>query len=115
MDSSFNSIQSSSRFLKIHKLTINLEGQLFKILPPFDYKIKIIKLISLLMIGFMIHIIKKYPYHPITIMGNTVYCRVASSCLSRHKIPHILSKSNNRIPYYQTQDGIEIPFEGPSP
>lgn len=109
-----NSIQLASRFLKSHNFVTNLDGQLFKILPPFDYKIKILKLISLMMIGFVTHIIKKYPYHPITIMGNTIYCHVTSSCLSRHNIPHILSKGNNRIPYYETEDGNEIPFEGPT-
>lgn len=108
-----SSIQSIFRFLKSRNLVIDLDGKLFKILPSYEYKIRFIKLISLIMVGFVAHIIKKFPYHPITVMGNTVYCHIVASSLSHNNIPYIMCKGTNRIPYYEINTGEEIPFEGP--
>lgn len=109
-----SSVQSMSRFLKSRNLVTNLDGKLFKVLPPYEYKLRFLKLMALIMVGFVAHIIKRFPYRPITIMGNTVYCHVVASCLSRNNIPYIMCKGTNRIPYYEIENGDEIAFEGPS-
>jgi hypothetical protein len=110
-----SSYQSICHFLQNKKLAIDFNGKISQILSPLDYKIRLMKLIGLIMIGFIVYIIKQIPYFPITITGNTIYSRVVASCLSRYKIPYVLCKGTNRIPFYETQDGQEIPFEGPSP
>ena len=110
-----NCIYILSQFLKNHKLSINLDGKIFKMLSQIEYKLCLLRLISLVIIGFLAHIIRKIPYHPITIMGNTIYSRVAAYCLSQHNISYILCKGTNQIPYYQTSRGDEIAFEGPNP
>lgn len=110
-----NCIYIISQFIKNHKFSINIDGKIFKILPLVEYKIRLLNLISLMMIGFLAHIIRKIPFHPITIMGNTIYSRVAAYCLSQHDISYVLCKGTNQITYYQTINGDEIAFEGLSP
>jgi len=66
------------------------------------------------MIGFLAHVIRRFPYHHITIIGNSVYSKVAASTLSSCGVPFALCRGNNRISYYETDNGKEIAFEGPS-
>ena len=103
------------KFLKYHKYTIGYNGKLFKLLKLEDYNTRLFQLVGLIIVGFMAHIIKKYTFHPVTVIGNTIYSRVISSCMSKYNIPHILCKSNNRLTYYIDENGNEIPFEGPNP
>jgi len=109
-----NNVQHIFQCLRNKHLAIDFNGKFLRILPLIDYKIRFIKLIGLIMLGFMAYIIKQIPYHPITIMGNTIYSQVVASCLSRYKIPYVLCRGFNRIPYYETDQGYEIPFEGPN-
>ena len=102
------------QLLRRRSLTIDIDGRLSPTLSLVKYKTHILELMALIMIGFMAYIIKRFPYYPITVVGNTVYSRVAAASLSRYKIPYILCRGNNRIPYYSTEDGNEIAFEGPS-
>lgn len=104
-----------SNALRTHNLTITIDGKLFKTLSYVEYKINILKLCALIMIGFLIHIIKLFPYRPITIIGNTIYSRVVVSTLDNFNIPFILCKENNKITHYETSDNREISFEGPTP
>lgn len=118
MNSDYSCVQSLSRVLRNKNISINFDGKISKLLHPLEYRRRISQLITLIVIGFLAHLIKKIPYHPITIIGNTVYSRVAASCLKRYNIPYVLCKSNNRTSYYEissSKDIIEIPFEGPSP
>lgn len=108
-------VESLMRLIRARNILITMDGKIFKILSHNDYKLQSLKLCGLIMVGFLAYIIKRFPYHPITIMGNTVYSRVAASTLSLCKVPYILCKSTNRISYYETDDGKEIAFEGPSP
>lgn len=94
--------------------TVNHEGRIFKLLSPMLYKTQLLKCMALIIVGFMAHIIRGFQYYPVTIVANTIYARVAAACLSRNKIPFVLCRGNNRIPYYETEDGREIAFEGPS-
>jgi hypothetical protein len=67
------------------------------------------------MIGFFARIIRRFPFYPVTVVGNTVYSKVVAATLDRCQIKYALCKSNHRITYYETDDGHEIPFEGSSP
>ena len=115
MNSETHNTHSIFRLLKSRNIMIDLNGRLFRVLPPFDYKIRIMKLMALVMIGFLAHIIKQIPYFPVTVTGNSIYSRVVAACLSRHRIPYVLCKGHNRIGYYEITDGTELAFEGPSP
>ena len=79
-----------------------------------DYRTCVLKLSALIMVALVTYIVKHYPYCPVTVTGNTVYSRVTAITLARFKIPHRFCKGNNRVSYYGTEDGKEIPFEGPS-
>ena len=107
-------VTSLLRSLRTRNLSISPEGQLFKILSVIDYKNCLLKICALVMLGFFAHIIKLFPYHHITIIGNTVYSRVAAATLEKCRVPFVICKDNNRISYYETTDDQEIAFEGPS-
>ena len=110
-----NCIYFISQFLKTHKYGININGKIFKVISLFEYKIHLIKLIIVIIIGILSHIIKHITYNHITIIGNTIYSKVAAYCLSQHKIPYVLCKGNNQISYYQIQEtNSEIAFGGPN-
>lgn len=99
--------------LRRHNLAIDTEGNFFRTWTPTIYRINFIKLIAVILIGFMAHIIKSFPYHPVTVIGSTVYASVVAACLTRHKIPFVQCRGLSRIGYYETEAGQEIPFEGP--
>lgn len=110
-----NCIRSVLDIFKNKNISIDINGKLFKILPLSCYKTQIMKIINLIIVGLIANIIKRFPYNPITITGNTVYTRVVAACLSKFKIPYVLCKGTGKIQYYELSNGTEIPFEGPSP
>lgn len=119
------------KFLDDHQFMIDIDGNLSKRhelsqCDIFDftnrdrteknkYKIKLLNLMGLVMVGVIAHIIRKIPYCPVTVIGTTFYSRIISVCMSKHNIPHMMCKSTNRVIYYSTENGYEIPFDGPSP
>lgn len=111
-----NSHQTVSEFLNIRNLTIDLDGKLTKKCVSDDpnYKVKLLKLIALIIVGLTAHIVRKISYHHITVVGNTIYSRIISSCMSKCNISHVICKGSNRSLYYTTEDGTEIPFDGPN-
>lgn len=78
-----------------------------------DYKTCLLKLAGLVVLSLVTYVLKHYPYVQTTVVGNTVYSRVVAVTLARFKVPHRFCKGTNRIVFYETQDGKEIPFEGP--
>jgi hypothetical protein len=101
--------------LRQYNLAIDAEGKLFHLWSPSVYKINLLKLIALILIGFMATIIRNFPYYPVTVVGSTIYARVVAACLTRYKIPFVFCRGLSRTSYYETEDGDEIPFEGASP
>lgn len=102
-------------FCHKYQRSIDLEGRIYKILDVHLYRTHILKLCSLILIGFLARIIRRFPYFPITVVGNTVYSQVAAAALDRCSIPYALCRSNYRITYYETDEHQEIPLEGSSP
>lgn len=107
-------VRSLSLILGKRKLSVTLEGKFFRVLPSDQYRICLLRICALIMIGFLAHIIRRFPYHHITIIGNSVYSKVAASTLSSCGVPFALCRGNNRISYYETENGKEVAFEGPS-
>lgn len=105
-------VQILNNIFNKRKIRINVDGIISRVIPPLQYKIQNLKLCSLIMIGFIVFIIKKYEYYPVTVIGKFVYSKVISSSLKIYNIPHILCKYTNRVSYYETTDGEYIPFEG---
>lgn len=98
--------------LKRNNIFLDINGKFYKILEPLNFKTKMLKIISLILIGFIASIIKRITFYPITIIGNTVYSRVAASYIKRRGKKYAICKTNNRIYYYNTKDNEEIAFEG---
>jgi len=107
-------VRSLSLMLGKRRLSVTLEGKFFRVLPSDQYRIYLLRICALIMIGFLAHIIRRFPYHHITIIGNSVYSKVAASTLSSCGVPFALCRGNNRISYYETENGKEVAFEGPS-
>jgi hypothetical protein len=105
-----------TKFLDDHQLIVDIDGNFSKRdqTEKIKYKIILLNLMALMMIGFIAHIIRKIPYCPVTVIGTTFYSRIISLCMSKHNIPHIMCKCPNRTVYYNTENGYEIPFDGPS-
>lgn len=95
-----------------YNIIVTVDGDIFKILP--NYRSQILNLCGLIIIGFIAHIIKNFPYYPITVIENTLYSRIVASTLASHKIPFILCKGNNITSYYGIDNGNQISFEGPN-
>lgn len=112
MSSTVSYIETMTKFLRARNLVINIEGKIFKVLPPLEYKNRILKLCGLIMTGVLAHIIRRYSYHPITVTGNSIYSRVIAGTLTQAEIPFVLCKGSNRISYYETENGKELAFEG---
>lgn len=110
-----NCIFFQRNLCKKYSILIDLDGRIYKILDSNVYKRNLLKLCSLIMIGFFARIIRGFPFYPVTVVGNTVYSQVVAATLARCHIKYALCKSDHRITYYETDDGQEIPFEGPSP
>jgi len=115
---SISCIQSLLDLSRTRNIKITIDGanvvNIFKVLSLNNYKAQLLKLCGLIMIGFFVYLIKRFPYYPVTIIGNTVYSRVVAATLRTCNIAYTLCKSNNRVTYYETADNKEIPFEGPS-
>lgn len=105
-------VQCLQNVIRTHKIQIRPDGQLMKVLNPLQFRAAILKLYSLVIVGLVAYIVRGYVYHPITVMGNYVYSRVASASLKLCGIPHVLCKGTGRIIHYETTDGTVIPFEG---
>ena len=108
-------VRSLSSMLDKRRLSVTIDGEFFKVLSLDQYKINFLKICSLILVGFLAYVIRRFPYHPITIIGNTVYSRVAASTLLSCGVPVALCAGNNHVSYYETENGKEVPFEGPSP
>lgn len=113
------SIESScysilNNFTNKNRIKIDISGKIFQILPEDNYKIRVLKLCGLIMVGILAHMIRQFPYYPITIIGNTVYSKVIAASLISYNSNNVIAicKSNKRISYYETDDGKELPFEG---
>ena len=107
-------VLSLSSILQKHKLAVTPEGKFYRVLPYNRYRKHLLQMCSLIMIGFLLHLIRRFPYHHITLIGNSVYSKVSASTLLCCDIPFALCKSNNRITYYETENKKEVAFEGPS-
>lgn len=107
-------VESGLSFLKQHNIKINFEGKLFKILPIIESQIFILRLVCITIIICIFYIIKHISYYPVTVIGNTVYSRVITSCLNKQGIRHMSCGNPYRLVSYQTTDGDKIAFEGPN-
>lgn len=108
-------VQSMIKYLARRGITIKLDGSISKALTPYQYRLNVVRLCCLLLIICLAYIIRIYSYHPITIIGNSIYSRVIASALSYEKKPFVLSRGFQTTLYYESNDGKEIPFEGVSP
>src|SRR3989338_6696962 len=97
-----------------HQITIDLEGRIYKILTPDQYRSHLLKIYGLVMVGFLARIIRRFPFYPITVVGNSVYSRVVAPTLEQCNIKYALCKGTNRLTYYETDTHREIAFEGSS-
>lgn len=114
MDAKNSCVKRLEKIVFKHKIFININGSILNVLDDKVYKMMMIELYCISIIGIISWIIKHYKYHPITIIGNTIYSRVCAGILSQYNIPFVLSKPSNRIVYYETDDNKEIAFEGQS-
>lgn len=96
-------------------IKVTIDGRIWKILPYIEYRKKLFQICSLILLTLIVYVLKKIPYVPITVTGNTIYAHVIASTLRLFEIKHKVCKSNNRIHYYETTDNKEIPFEGVRP
>lgn len=91
-------------------LTIDIEGNIYKLLQ--SYRIQAVKIVALIVSAVMAYIIRSIPYHPVTIIGSTIYSRISAACLSQYNVPYVLCRGSNYVTYYETDGGNEIAFEG---
>jgi hypothetical protein len=114
MESTISCIRVMTKYLERHNLVVNPAGEFSRAIDPHKYNVGILKICSLILIGCIAYMISRYPYHHVTIMGNTIFSKISAAALSLNKIPFVLCKETHRVPYYTT-DNMEIPFEGVSP
>lgn len=115
MNSAISCVNALNQYLHKHKRMVTIDGKLSKVLSSHEYKVRHVKLCGLIIVGLISYIIRRYIYHPITVMGNTVYCRVIAAALAQNsKTPFVICKGNHRMVYYETEDDKELAFEGPS-
>ena len=107
-------VRSLSLILGKRRLAIDIEGKIFRVLIGNKYKAYLLRICALIMVGIFAYIIRRFPYYNVTIIGNTVYSKVTAFSLSKCGVPFALCRENNRISYYETVDGREVPFEGPT-
>lgn len=100
--------------LRKYSIQVTIEGVTFRYLSPPVYRTHLLKCIALIFICVVTYLLQQIPYHHITIISNTVYGRVAAACLSQQNIPYVICRGHNTHTYYETEDGDEISFEGPS-
>jgi len=109
-----DSITIMNTYLKRKHLSVDIEGKCYRFITLTDYKTYILKIMSLMIIGFIIYLFRKIPYHDITVIGNTIYSQIISSTLDQFNIPYVRCKESIKQTYYETEQGDEIPFEGVS-
>jgi hypothetical protein len=103
--------QRVHKFLHKKAIVIDQSGT---ITTEAEYQKRTVKVAALLLLAAVGFVIQRYKYCHVTVLGSTVYSRLIAATLSKFKVSHKRCKGNNRISYYETTDGSEIPFEGPS-
>lgn len=95
---------------KDHNIIIDYDGRIFSIVSESAYYGTWIHAAALNVIVAIFAIAKSFPYHAITVAGNTVYSRIVANTLTK---PFVVCKSNNQLKAYITKEGDGILFEGP--
>jgi hypothetical protein len=110
-----SAIQVLDRLRITYNFTVDLDGTRTKLLTGAAYKTIALKLSALILIAAVVSIIKQYTYHPITILGHTIYARTIIETVAASGSNFAVCKGPRRFSYYETTNGSEIAFEGFSP
>lgn len=111
-DMKLSCVHTLHQICQTHQIFFNLDGKPGKILSMQAASLYSLQLCSLLVIASVTYLIKQIPYRPITVMGDSIYSRVAAYALRLAKVDHVLCQENNRTTFYLTTEGIYVPFQG---
>lgn len=114
-DAPLSSTQVLARIGVTYQVRIDWTGRISKTFSRIAYRTYAIKLSALILVGVVARIIKNYAYHPITVIGNTIYAQTIINTLASEHVDFAVCAPTHRISYYETTDGNEIAFEGYRP
>ena len=75
-----------SKTLRDKRITIGIDGTIYRIIP--DYQYRLLRLATIIFLSFLAYVFKHITYVPVTVMGHTIYAKVISATINRQNISY---------------------------